>query len=251
MLRSIEELYGYSVHAADGEVGKVHEFYFDDEFWTIRYLVVDTGVWLPGRRVLLSPVALGQPNWGSHIFPVRLTKQEVEDSPPVGTEQPVSQQLQVDLHQYYGWPHYWGGTGMGVPYLVIPPEPTEDETEPGDPHLRSSREVTGYHIHATDGEIGHVEDFIVQDTGWVIRYMVIDTRNWWPGKKVLVATDWIDEINWVERLAYVNMTRNNIKDSPEFEPGMPVKRAYEQRLYDFYGRPAYWLDEPHTLEKTP
>jgi hypothetical protein len=242
MLRSIEELYGYTIHATDGEIGKVREFYFDDEFWTIRYLVLDTGGWLSGRQVLIAPAAFGQPDWGSHTFPLRLTKQEVEDSPPISADQPVSQQLQLDLHGYYGWPHYWAGTGIGMPFVVTPPRPYEEDN-PGDPHLRSSREVIGYHIQAADDEIGHVEDFIVQDNGWVIRYMVVDTHNWLPGKKVLVATDWIEAVNWAERQVHVGLRRENIEEGPEFEPGMPVSRTYEQRLYDYYGRPVYWREK--------
>ena len=245
MLRSIEELYGYTIRAADGDIGKVHDFYFDDEFWTIRYLVVDTGTWLTGRRVLIAPASLGQPDWDTKTLPVRLTKKQVEDSPLVGTDQPVSRQLQVDLHHYYGWPHYWAGTSVGTPFLIVPPDQSQEE-ESGDPHLRSSREVIGYHIQATDDEIGHAEDFIVQDTGWVIRYMVVDTRNWLPGKKVLVAPDWIEEVEWVERKVHVTLERDSVEESPEFEPGMPVNRTYEQSLYDFYGRPAYWLDKQYS-----
>jgi len=245
MLRSIEELYGYTIRATDGDIGKVHDFYFDDEFWTIRYLVVDTGPWLTGRRVLIAPASLDQPDWGSQSLPVRLTKKQVEQSPLVGTDQPVSRQLQVDLHHYYGWPHYWAGTSVGTPFLIVPPDQPQEE-ESGDPHLRSSREVIGYHIQATDDEIGHAEDFIVQDTGWVIRYMVVDTRNWLPGKKVLVATDWIEEVEWIERKVHVTLERDSVEESPEFEPGMPVNRTYEQRLYDFYGRPAYWLDKQYS-----
>lgn len=245
MLRNIEELYGYTIRAADGDIGKVHDFYFDDQFWTIRYLVVDTGTWLTGRRVLIAPASLGQPDWDTKSLPVRLTKKQVEDSPLVGTDQPVSRQLQVDLHHYYGWPHYWAGTSVGTPFLIVPPDQSQEE-ESGDPHLRSSREVIGYHIQAIDDEIGHVEDFIVQDTGWVIRYMVVDTRNWLPSKKVLVATDWIEEVEWIERKVHVTLERDSVEESPEFEPGMPVNRTYEQRLYDYYGRSAYWLDKQYS-----
>ena len=129
-----------------------------------------------------------------------------------------------------------------MPFVVTPPRPSEEDN-PGDPHLRSSREVIGYHIQATDDEIGHVEDFIVQDNGWVIRYMVVDTHNWLPGKKVLVATDWIEDVNWAERQVHVGLRRENIEEGPEFEPGMPVSRTYEQCLYDYYGRPVYWREK--------
>ena len=65
-----------------------------------------------------------------------------------------------------------------------------------DPHLRSSAAVTGYHIQATDGDIGHVEDFLLDDRSWTIRFMVVDTTNWWAGEKVLIAPAWIERVDW-------------------------------------------------------
>jgi hypothetical protein len=249
MLRSIKELRGYAIRALDGEIGKVHELYFDDLAWLVRYLVVDTGTWLSGRKVLLSPGVVGQPDWETQMLPVELTKQQVESSPEIGTNEPVSRQMEMDLHTYYGWTPYWRG---GLPELGLGAaaaaqmiaeaaqgEPEKQQQE--DPHLRSTREVIGYHIQARDGEIGHIDDFVVDVGTWYVRYLVIDTRNWLPGKKVLVAPAWVEEVNWASRSVSMDLNRETIKNSPEFDPSMPVNREYEVRLYDYYGRPKYWV----------
>ena len=248
MLRSIKSLSGYKIHAKDGDMGKVYEFFFDDEAWTIRYLVIDTGTWLPGRKVLISPLfAISNPDWKSQTFPVDLTKEQVKNSPEVDVDKPVSRQHQIELHKYYGWPAYWSpGVAAGAPPVTpvvtqIAKEKATREEEKGDPHLRSTREVTGYHIHATDGEIGHVEDFIVDDESWIIRYMIVDTRNWLPGRKVLVSPAWVKKVSWSDEMVDVDLSRKSIKDSPEYDPSAPINQEYEMRLYDFYGRPKYWL----------
>ena len=259
MIRSLKDLYGHTILAKDGEIGKVHDFYFDDKHWTVRYLVADTGGWLTGRLVLLSPVALGQPDWGARAFPVSLTRQQIEDSPSADSDLPVSRQHEAELHRYYGWPMYWGG-GMGAagilamyPELVVEPRPRAEETlaadeetvnrEQGDPHLRSTRAVTGYHIQATDGQIGHVEDFLADD-GWAIRYVVADTRNWLPGKAGLLSPAWIDQVSWDDRKVYVDLPREKIRHAPEFDASVPVSRQSEEALFDHYGRPGYWSKTP-------
>jgi hypothetical protein len=247
MLRSVKELHGYVVHATDGDIGRVHEFLFDDQTWDIRYLVCDIGVWLPGRHVLLSPAALERPHYETQMFPVTLTKERVKDSPDIDTDKPVSRQQETALHHYYGWPVYWGAIEPAGGPAAIPVPPAAVASAEmlagpmGDPHLQSTQDVLDYYIQARDGDLGHVADFIVDDETWTIRYMVIDTRNWWPGKKVLVAPPWITEIDWGEARVHVDMTQTEIKSSPEFDPAAPVNREYEERLFDYYGRPKYWL----------
>lgn len=248
MLRSLNDVKGYSLHAQDGKIGSVDDFYFDDVQWRVRYLVVDTGNWLPGRRVLISPVALGQPAWESGTLPVDLTEKQVKNSPSIDEHKPVSRQYELELQRYYGWPVYWHTV---APVGVDPPvESAETKgAQSGDQPkqageeccLRSSGEVTGYRIQATDGEIGHVEDFITDDEKWVLRYMVVDTRNWLPGKKVLVAPSWIEKVKWKGAEVHVDVPRKAVKESPEYDPTAPVNTEYEARLYDFYGRPKYWL----------
>ncbi len=193
MLYKAATLKGYTLNSLDGEIGKVGEFYFDDLHWTIRYLVADTGNWLPGREVLLSPHALVAVKQKKKQIAVELTKQQIEDSPPLTSDKPVSRQFEEAYYSHYGWPMYWAGSNVwgASPFIVRNPvEPTEHAPteKASDPHLRSTGVVRGYHIEAVDGSIGHVEDFILDDDAWTIRYLIIDTVNWWPGKKVLVAT---------------------------------------------------------------
>lgn len=254
MLRSALELRKYRLDLQDGELGKARDFFFDDQAWTIRYLVADTGKWLPGRRVLIAPASLAPPDWAKHIFPVNLTREQVENSPGVATDQPVSRQLETDLADYFQWPHYWAPTAnvMNVygAATAHPPPPATPEAEraaaargeKGDPHLRSMLEVKDYHIQARDGEIGHVDDFIIDDQDWVIRYLVIDTRNWLPGQRVLIAPDWFENLDWEESKAFTELDRDTIKDAPGYDPSQPINRDYEGRLYDYYGRPGYWTE---------
>jgi hypothetical protein len=240
LFRNVQLFSEYTILAEDGEIGKIDDFLFDDTTWTIRYLVGDTGHWLPGRKVLLSPTSVKESHWESQQFAVNLTRDQVRNSPDINTAKPVSLQHQIQLHDYYGWPYYWTAGGF-VP-IYPPPFPstpkeqgTQDEGKRGDPHLRSTKEVMGYHIQATDGEIGHVEDFLVDDESWAIHYMVVDTRNWLPGRKVLVSPEWITRVNWVERKVTVNLTQEAVKESPEYFPTEPVSEAYEDRLHKHYG----------------
>jgi uncharacterized protein YrrD len=258
MLRSIDEMRGYTVKATDGDVGKVHDSYFDDRTWTIRYVVVDTGSWLPGRRVLIPTSGLQKPK--ATVFPVKLTREQVRTSPGYDAHKPVSRQHEIEVHRHFAWPMYWEGPlvqGGPPPAELASPiqreKPLEGEKSRGIPagadqdgennHLRSVHEVAGYHIHATDGRIGHVDDFIVEDDEWVIRYLVVDTRDWLPGRKVLVSPDWVESMKWETAEVNVGVSREQVKSSPEFDPSAPVNRAYEERLYDYYGRPVYWTHE--------
>jgi hypothetical protein len=235
--------------AVDARIGSVHDIAFDDRTWTIRYIIADTGKWLPGRLVLLSPASFGEPDWSDHSIAVSLTKQQIENSPSIDADKTVSRQHETELHKYYGWPAYWTYPPPGEMHFVPPLAPVrENGGEPEDTdtpieqesHLRGVKEVIGYTIEATNGDIGHVEDFILQDDVWMIRYAVVDTRNWLPGQKVLVSPLWITAIRWDERTVHVDLTREAIKSGPEYDPAQPVNRDYEVRLYDFHGRPKYW-----------
>lgn len=240
VLRKAASLFGYAVRAADGDVGKVDDLYFDDAAWTVRYFVVDTGTWLSGRLVLLSPAALaGRPDHESKEIPVTLTREQVRSSPEAEEHKPVSRQYEMDIAVHYGWPMYWTFGGF---YNIAPPPPayeTEREeryaAEEQDPHLRSMREVTGYRLQAIDGEIGHIDDFLVDDGDWGIRYMIVDTRTWLPGRRVLLAPRWISDISWEERKVYVDFTTDEIRSSPEYDPSAPVTAQYEKELHQHYG----------------
>jgi hypothetical protein len=248
MLKKIKTLKGYKLHGLDGEIGKAEEFYFDDRHWTVRYLVADTGHWLPGREVLISPHALGQVNEEEKSIEVHLTRKQIENCPSLGNDKPVSRQYEEVFYQYYGWPTYWGGPHKwgAYPYIVRDHEKlnqTDQDKKPWDPHLRSTQDVAGHHIQANDGEIGHVEDFILDDESWEIRYLVVDTKNWWPGKRVLVSPMWIESVRWPESKVFVNLSRGQIQQSPEYTGISMLTRDYEAGLHRHYDRHGYWLDE--------
>jgi hypothetical protein len=247
MLRSVKELKGYQVKAADGEIGKVHTFYFDDEEWKIRYLVVDVGSWFSENLVLISPSALKRPEWKMKAFPVDLSREKVKNAPSTDTHKPISRQYETKLHQYYRWPVYWDS--MMVPYptfepaaqpVTAPEKDGKNEINAEDTHLRSIEAVTGYFIHAKNGHIGQIEDFIVDDEQWVLRYMVIDTGKILPGKKVILSPQWIYSISWAEAEVMISLGKEAVGACPEFRPHEPVNREYEEVLYDYYGRPKYW-----------
>jgi len=242
MLRSVQELKGYVVSTHEGEAGRVHDILFDDRVWTVRYLVADTGKWLPGKKVLLSPASLGDADWKDRRLRVLLDKESIEKSPLLDEDAPVSRQHEQEMTTYFGWPVYWTPAGTAGPVLDPPADPGRRRPL-GDGHLRSCQEVVNYKIQARDGSVGHVEDFVVDDDSWVLRYMVVDTRTWLPGKEVLVSPDWIEKIDWFERDVAIDLTVDQIKESPEFDPDAPVNREIETRLYDFYGRPKYWEKE--------
>jgi hypothetical protein len=248
MLRSIKSILGYAVKARDGDIGKTVDFYFDDKFWTIRYLVAETHVWLPGKKVLISSHLFTEhPVWDKNEFPVELTKQKIKDSPDIDTAKPVSREKELELLQHYSWPVYWQGTPLmtvpPVPAMYTPPKkqsPPASQEQESDTHMRSVKEVDGYHLKAKDGRIGHIKDFIVDDENWSIRYIVVDTGKWLPGKKVLVAPYWIVEFRWLGSLVIIDLNREEIRQSPPYDPEAPVNREYEERLYDYYGKPKYW-----------
>jgi uncharacterized protein YrrD len=251
MLRTMKSLRGHRLHGTDGVLGRVDELYFDDDKWIVRYLVADTGHWLPGRLVLISPQSVGRPNWATKELPVSLTRKQIEESPSIETDKPVHRQHERDLHGHFGWTPYWydmapvdlaGAVGAAAQQAAGRPAPAEkpDNATHDDPHLRSSREVIGYHVQATDDEIGHVEDFVVDCDDWAVRYMVVDTRNWLPGRKVIVSPAWVSLIQWAKQVVRVDLTRAQVENAPEFDPSAPVNREYEARLYDYYGRPRYW-----------
>ena len=250
MLFRAKEIEGARLAAIDGALGEVEECFFDDEQWTARYLVVDTGGWLSGRRVLISPGSVRDVDIANGRVIVILTRKQVEDSPDVDAHQPISRRQEHELLGYYGLSPYW--MPLPVDPLVAPvPIPldadtaaaAEHETRPeGDAHLQSTRDVRGYAVQTRDGEIGSVDDFLIDDRSWVIRWVVVDTGTWLPGKKVLVAPEWADAVAWADRALRVALTRDQIEHAPEYDPDEPVRREYETRLFEYYGRRSYWDD---------
>lgn len=242
MLWNASAINGYTVAETDGELGSVQDLLVDDKAWVARWLIVDTGKWLPGRKVLLPPSVLGKPDREGREFPVKLTKQQVKNSPDVDTDLPVSRQSEAHLYDHYDWEPYWDGSFapaslvMAVPTDVTMNLPHSD-TPPysGDPHLRSIHAITGYGIHATDGEIGAVEDILIDDAGWTVRYLMVDTGNWWPGERVLISPRSILKIDWVAKMIYLNVDREKVKKSPPYDPAITVDGAYDEKYYAYYG----------------
>jgi len=248
MLSKAKTLKGYKLNSLDGEIGRVKEFYFDDKHWTIRYLVADTGNWLTGRTVLISPYALNGVSESEEQISVDLTKRQIENSPSLDTHKPVSKQFEADYYGYYGWPTYWTGSNAwgDYPYIERNRDKWGQFNKGGkvwDRHLRSTHEVTGYHIQALDGELGHIGDFVVDDETWAIRYLIINTGNWWPGKKVLISPQWIERVSWSESLVAINLSRDAIKDAPEYTEAALLTRDVEIGLHHHYHRAGYWIDE--------
>jgi hypothetical protein len=227
MLRSIKQLYGDSLGASDGNIGHIKDFYFDDHKWAVRYVVVDTGNWLSERLVLISPHAFRHFDLYDICRGVNLTCLQIENSPPIALHRPVSRQFEEEYYTYYGWPYYWAGNGLwgmsSFPYA----EPTpEDEladgaaclpsTKSDDPHLRSTQAVKGYAIETSDGLIGHVVDFIVHDKNWAIRHLVVETGHWCWGKEMIISPKQIDRISYNESKIFVNVTKEAIQKSPQY-----------------------------------
>jgi hypothetical protein len=238
MLRDVNHIKGFRIHATDGDIGHVKEFYFDDKKWGIRYLIADTGNWLTGRKVLISPEALLKPDWTGKKFPVKLSKEQVMNSPSIDFHLMVTREHEYELHKYYGWRRYWAEGAEELMAADVLPDNTSGR---GDTHLRSTDFLIGFAVHGIDGDIGYLDDFVVDDDTWAIRYIVVDTQHWVTGKKVLVCPDWIREINLPERKIFVNFNREKIQSVPEFDPSVPISRGYEEKLFEHYGCRKYWI----------
>lgn len=270
-LRSVAELRSFTIGATDGDIGTVDDVYFDDQSWTIRYAVVDTGRWLPGRQVLIPPRAIREIDDAGKRVITSLTKGQVQTSPGIETRRPVSRQYETDLYGYYGYPFYWTGPyrwGLeAYPYALpltdlVPPrsEPLPSavaeelaarERESQDPHLHSARAVIGQGIQAIDGELGHVEDFLADDETLAIRYLVVDPQNWWPGEHVLISTDWITGVDENDSTVQVTVSKEAVRSAPVYDPSRSLDRDYEARYHGAHGRRGYWEGEPERWRQRP
>lgn len=251
MLRSINELNDFTIRGTDGEIGHVDDFFFDDEKWTIRYMVVATGGWL-GRRVLISPMSFSNTDWSAKAIDLSLTKERIRNSPDADLNGPISRAYERGYYGYYGYPPYWGGMGYWGPAeypgalastgavrtdrevtsaRAVASAAVDDRP---DPHVRSCKGVVGHHIHATDGEIGHVDDFIIDDASWAIRYLRIDTSNWIGGKAVLVPQRALRSVSWADARIDVALTKDQVWNSPEYDPGLLSRDDYTRELETHY-----------------
>lgn len=223
MKLSIKSLLGYSIAAQDGDIGILEEFYLDDETLTIRYIVVGTGHWWLGKKVLIPTDLLDPADWALKSFPVNLTRDQIKNSPGIDTEKPVSRQQESELYKHYGnaiyWtPHVfsksiWGLNGIlpATTERVSGKDIESDERRNSELHLRSTRTLSGYRVQGTDGKIGKVEDLIIEDKMWVLHQFVIDTSVWFPGKRLLMSSKCIKEISWDDSIIFVDMSGNDVE----------------------------------------
>ena len=261
MLNVVSSLKGFDIQAKDGSLGTVSDFLFDDSSWKVRWIVVDTGRWLTGRKVLIHPSAVLSADYVARKLSVALSMAQVKDSPDIRQDRPVSRQMQNNLYSYYGWDPLWGGgvfgagTYGGAMYggvgrgaiasalsapayfgagAVREAEHGEMNSEDGDPHLRSISEVTGYHVHATDGNIGHVEDFLVESDNRGVRYLIVDTSNWWVGQHVLIAPHAVKEVDWSVRRIDLSVARDKVRSSPSWNPANTITGEFDRQLQSHY-----------------
>jgi hypothetical protein len=226
MLQSLKQLYGDKLGASDGEIGQVKDFYFDDQNWAVRYVVADTGSWLPGRQVLISPRAFGSLHPAGKVLGVNLTRKQIENSPAIESHKPVSRQYEEEYHRYYGWPYYWQGDGLwglsGFPILELPPQPLPSppaaasgpQAERADAHLLSAQAVNGYHLQASDGAIGHVCDFMMDARSWAIDQLVIKIGHRFSGSEVQIPASKVGRISYADSTVFVNLTGKAVEQSP-------------------------------------
>jgi len=233
---------GYNVEMLDGPSGKAKDFLFDEESWIVRYLEIEYGSFFQGKRILIPNTFLKDPDWNKKQFPVNLSQQDLESCPDLDERTPVSRAYEKSLSEYYGIDDYWPtiyAPPMGItPYF--PPRPLRspskivDESDM-DTSLRSFKEVKGYHIRATDGKLGHVEDMIVDDADWQVVYLIVDTSNWLPWSKVVILSiDWLDKISYTNQEVTINLKSEHIKHAPEYDPSHPIEMDYEKVLYEYY-----------------
>lgn len=252
MMRNLKELLETTARSTDGDIGAVYDFYFDEKAWMVRYLVVKGGDWVNNRLLLFAPQALGQPDLQENVFPVLLSSEMIKNSPIIRTDQPVEAKDEVELRQYYQWPLNWdpndpGGLGPGsvaaYPLVELAEQMNRNAPPPPVPQgsiMRSMHHTLGFSIHARDGSVGEVDDFIVDDETWRIMYLVVDAGSWLSSRKVLVSPTWTEQVDWDNHTLNVDLKKETIQNSPEYDPSVPLERTYESKLYQHYGRDAYW-----------
>lgn len=261
MLRSFKELQGYSIRATDGDLGRVYDVYFERDTSRVRYFVVETGPWLIGKKVLISPVAIRDVLVEDEALVVELTQEQVKESPDWDVDRPISRQDEIRYHDHYRWPYYWGGGGVGYTsnagFLATPPEaalwggylatpPPDDERAENEPReqdqgkLHSAREVVGYSVESQATEIGTVDDFLILDDEWAIRYFIVDTGTWLSGRKSLVSPEWVESVDWTASRIIVDLHRDALESAPEYDADAAFDPDYERQLYEHYGRRNRW-----------
>jgi hypothetical protein len=258
MLWNASAIKGYRLSASDGEIGAISDFLFDDTNWLVRWLVVETGNWLSQRKILLPSSAMSHLDAKREECSIKLTMQQIKESPDIATDRPVSRQLESSAYSHYGYSPSWtsgygymggigfmggygymGGMGGAMPISLASQRREEEIAEAqrnrDDVHLRSVEAVCWDHLHATDGEIGHVEDFLIDDADWSFRYLVVDTKNWWPGKKVLISPRSVKDVDWSDRLVHIDVDRQKVEAGPAYDASVTPDSAFDKKFLNYYG----------------
>jgi hypothetical protein len=226
MLQSVYNLRNNRVCAQDGTIGHVDQFLFDDRTGKARYVVVRFGGWLLGRRVLLKPELIGTMNVPLGRLDVALSRKQIEDCPDIETHPPVSLQhasaYRYDNAAMLGCGMFPSSLLVGMSWYPIQSADEaraalEDVLAHSDAHLRSTREVIGYRLQARDGAIGHIVDFIIDESTWTFRSVVVDTGTWRPGKRVVLPWQRIEDINWDRSTVEVRVLRSTVKQHPIYD----------------------------------
>ncbi len=249
MLRNLNEIIGYTLQATDGDIGRCEDFLFDDQFWIVRYMLADTNTWLPGaKKTLISPNSVGNPDCETTHLPIALSRELIKNSPLLDEHQPVSREYEANFFDYYGYDYYWMGAEQRRSYTdpiasaklsaevsIADSEEINDALSIEEGHLRSAKEVQGFSIKSLDGDIGHVDGFILNDVNWTIEYLIVDTRNWLPSSRnVLISPNWLSSVNWVEKSVCVGLTSEQITNSPKFDINKSINPDIENLLRNFY-----------------
>ena len=265
MLHSADDLKACQIQSIDGDLGEINDLYFDDEAWVIRYLVVTTNNWFFKREALVSPIALDTPDWVNKTMQVNLSQKQVDHSPDISVHKPVSRQQEYKYFCYYGYPLYWGGSGLWGEGLYpgglmlenenINEQPNAAqakayaESQNNDPHLRSWDKIKGYLVNGSDGEIGHIQDLLIDEQTFAVRYIVVRANYWWIGHDFLVAPQWFNDMKWSDSSVKVNHTREEVKGAPIYDSLVKIDRDSEIAMHKHYERQGYWSKESDALSK--
>lgn len=212
------QLSHYAIHATDGDIGGCQDILIDDEQWIVRYVVADTNTWLPlSRKVVISPVSIDNIDTEAQTISVTLTKEALKNSPSLEHHQPISRKYESLLYKYFGYGYYWTGPGAWGEY-AHPLELVDnyalehaklDETST---HLRSCDELTGYTVTLSDGQEGHVDDFIIQLPMWSLSHLVINLNDWLPGgKRVKIDCRHITGVDWVAHTVELDISKKELE----------------------------------------
>ena len=249
MLQSVNDLFGFRLYARDdAPVGVVTDLLFDEGSSLTRYLVIEPEWWLPGGALLLAPEALERAEAADLRLGTRLSREALEASPQPATPERPERHEEHRLHEHFRWRPYWTGafTSELVPYwgaagaAGLGPAAGDHRSADEDERLRSAREVEGFEIAATDGQIGRIEDLVVDLATWTLRYLVVDTSSWLPGKRVLVSPQWLRAIDWTGRTVALDLPVERIELSPPYDRSAALDRRFEAMLHEHVARPGYW-----------